>query len=651
MAGKGNRATSGSLYAISMVGSGKLKEHGTDRSGHDAPTLASGVVAAMISVEDDALPKREAGQSSPAKAWLRALELTAPIAKNSSRVLPTVIEELGEKLGEALALLSDQDQLTYRGLAQRMNQYARWASAQALAKGQAICLLMPNRPEYLAVWLGITRAGGVVSLLNTNLAGASLAHCINIVEPQHIIVAAELVETFVSALPHVNSGCKIWSFGNNGGMYPRIDLAVDQCSGKTLTDSEIASVTIEDPALYIYTSGTTGLPKAAKVSHYRLMSWSYWFAGMMDTRSSDRMYDCLPMYHSIGGIAAIGAVLVRGGSVVIQEKFSVRHFWDDIMRWDCTLLQYIGELCRYLVQAPTNSLETKHRLRLCCGNGLRSDVWNNFKNRFRIPQILEFYAATEGNISLYNCEGKPGAIGRIPAFLAHRFPIALVKFDAEQEMPVRNEQGFCVRCAANEIGEAIGKIPDDSTGLSGRFEGYTSKEESEKKILRNVFKQGDAWYRTGDLMRRDNGGYFYFVDRIGDTFRWKGENVATSEVAEAITAFPGVAEANVYGVAIPGTDGRAGMAALVVHDSFNIEKFRKHLVANLPAYARPVFVRICRQMETTTTFKYPKSVLVRDGYNPQATTDKIFLNDLKKQAFVEVDNVLYERIQTGLQIL
>ena len=605
----------------------------------------------MNLIDHDAKPEKQSGRSSPAKAWLRALELTGPIAKDPSRVLPMVIDDLGEEFGESIALLFDQEQLTFSALAQRMNQYARWTLTQGLAKGQVVCLLMPNRPEYFAIWLGITRAGVVVSLLNSNLAGASLAHCINIVKPQHIIIASELMEAFVSARPHIAFDCKVWSFGDHGGEYQRIDDEVNRCSGEKITSSELPPLTIEDSALYIYTSGTTGLPKAAKVSHYRLMTWSYWFAGMMDTQSNDRMYNCLPMYHSIGGVAAIGAVLVKGGSVVIREKLSVRQFWDDITRFDCTLFQYIGELCRYLVKAPPNPLETKHRIRLCCGNGLRPDIWNNFKSRFRIPEILEFYAATEANISLFNCEGKPGAIGRIPAFLAHRFPIALVKFDAEQEKPFRNEQGLCVRCDTKEAGEAIGKIPDDLANLGGRFEGYTSKEESEKKILHNVFKQGDAWYRTGDLMRKDEGGYFYFVDRIGDTFRWKGENVATSEVAEAITVFPDVVEANVYGIVVPGADGRAGMAALVVHDGFNIEKFREHLVKNLPPYARPVFVRICVQIEMTTTFKYPKGGLVRDGYDPKATTDRILLNDSKKQAFIEVDNVLYDRIQTGRQIV
>ena len=217
-------------------------------------------------------------------------------------------------------------------------------------------------------------------------------------------------------------------------------------------------MTIDDRALYIYTSGTTGLPKAANVSHARLMQWSHWFAGMMETGPSDRLYNCLPMYHSVGGIVATGAVLAAGGSVVIRENFSASQFWNDVVQWDCTLFQYIGELCRYLLHTAENPVETEHQIRMCCGNGLRPDIWNSFKTRFRIPRILEFYAATEGNVSMFNVEGKPGAIGRIPSYLAHRFPAALVQFDVEKEEPVRNEQGFCVRTAPNETGEAIGRI-------------------------------------------------------------------------------------------------------------------------------------------------------------------------------------------------
>src|SRR5207247_10169987 len=203
---------------------------------------------------------------------------------------------------------------------------------------------------------------------------------------------------------------------------------------------------------------------------------------------------------------------------------------------------------------------------------------------FRIPQILEFYAATEGNVSTFNFESKPGAVGRIPWFMAHRFPTKIVKFDVEKEQPVRNAQGFCVEAEPNEAGEAIGRILNDPSKPANRFEGYATKAETEKKILRDVFEKGDVWFRTGDLLRQDEQGYFYFVDRIGDTFRWKGENVSTSEVSEAICAFPGVKEANVYGVAIPDTDGRAGMAAVVTKDELDFAAFQTHLVDSLPVY-------------------------------------------------------------------
>jgi fatty-acyl-CoA synthase len=330
-----------------------------------------------------------------AKAWLRALEATAPIASHPLRTLPVLIEELGETIGDAPALLSDRECLSYRALAEEANRYARWGIARGFAKGEAICLMMPNRPEYLAIWLGLTRIGVIVALINTSLAGAALAHSIDVAQPRAIIVAAELADAFESASPHLTTHADAWLHGVAQAALPRIDREIEGLSGVRLTHAELRPVSLDDRALYIYTSGTTGLPKAAVVSHHRVMRWSLWFAGMMDTGPVDRMYDCLPMYHSIGGIVAIGSVLVRGGSVVIREKFSVREFWDDIVRWDCTLFQYIGELCRYLLRAEPHPREREHRLRLACGNGLKADVWNAFKDRFGIPRILEFYAATE----------------------------------------------------------------------------------------------------------------------------------------------------------------------------------------------------------------------------------------------------------------
>jgi fatty-acyl-CoA synthase len=583
---------------------------------------------------------------SASKSWLRALELTAAIPRNRERLLADVIEEISERRGEAPALLSYRERFSYGELTRRANQYAHWALEKGLAKGDVVALLMANRPEYFAIWLGVSSMGAVVALVNTNLAGPSLAHCINIATPKHLIVGGELVEVLTSALESLSVSPEIWVKGPHDSGFQSLDEEIERQPKDRPSRMELSRITIEDRALYIYTSGTTGLPKAANVSHARVLQWSYWFAGMMGAQPSDRMYNCLPMYHSIGGVLVPGAMLVAGGSVVIREKFSASQFWTDIARWDCTAFQYIGEFCRYLLQAPASS-RRENRILLACGNGLAADVWDAFKETFRIPRIIEFYAATEGGVALFNAEGKSGAIGRIPAYLAHRFAPALVRFDVEKSEPVRNEEGFCVRAAANEPGEAIARITSDPANIGSRYEGYTDSGATDKKILRDVFERGDAWFRTGDLMRRDEKGYFYFVDRIGDTFRWKGENVATSEVAEAINAFPGVRQAVVYGVEIPGASGRAGMAALVAEEGLDFAALRGHLANRLPSYARPLFLRLRGEVEVTGTFKYSRMELVREGFNPETVGEEIYFDDAGAQLYRRVDNELFEQIQSG----
>ncbi len=578
---------------------------------------------------------------------LRALRYTTHIAKNPTRVFPQLIEEVAERYGDAPALISDRENLSYRELGMRSNRYARWALAQGVAKGDTVCLLMPNRPEFLAIWIGITRIGGVVALLNTNLMGTALAHCINVVTPKHIIVDAAMLAALQSAQPHCTSNTKTWLHGDAACDLSRIDRAVETLDGAPLTDGERRALTIEDRALFIYTSGTTGLPKAANINHYRLMLATHAFAAVMNTRASDRMYNCLPLYHTAGGVLATGPLLLKGGSVVIRERFSAREFWDEVTRWDCTLLQYIGEFCRYLANSPPHPKERAHRLRLACGNGLRPDVWSEFKERFQIPRIIEFYAATEGNVTIFNFDGKDGAVGRVPWFVAHRFPIKVVRFDIEQQQPVRTADGFCVECDHDEVGEVIGKIIRDASKPAARFEGYATQAETDKKILRDAFEKGDVWFRTGDLMRKDARGYFYFVDRIGDTFRWKGENVSTTEVAEALGAFDGILDANVYGVSVPGRDGRAGMAALVVDGNLNLAALRDHLAGRLPEYARPVFLRIRQNMEMTATFKQRKVDLVAQGFDPQTIGEPIYFSDAAAKAFVRIDAALYQRICAG----
>jgi fatty-acyl-CoA synthase len=575
---------------------------------------------------------------SASKAWLRALELTARIDREPQRTLPKVIDELAARFGDAPALLSDHATLSFGELAGRVNAIARWTQAQGLG-GRTVCLLMRNQPDYLAIWLGITRVGGVVALLNTNLRGDALAHCIKTARAAHIIVDAALKDALDVALAQSQMSATVWVHGNAKSAH--FEGEINGFAAHPLSPDEETGVSLSDRALCIYTSGTTGLPKAANVSHRRIMTWSYWFAGILNTSPADRTMNCLPMYHSVGGIVAIGSVLVSGGSVVLQDKFSTRRFWDDVVRWDCTLFQYIGELCRYLLKAPENANERAHHLRLAFGNGLRADVWNAFRERFNIPHIVEFYAATEGTFSLINVEGEPGAIGRVPPFLKHRFPSALVKFDVARCEPMRDAGGFCVPSVPGEIGEAIGKIASGSAA-GARFEGYTSAEDSDAKVLRNVFAVGDAWFRTGDLMRQDAKGFFYFVDRVGDTFRWKGENVSTFEVAEALNAVPGVIDATAYGVTIPGADGRAGMATLVIAPGFDLKLLHARLTALLPSYARPLFLRISAEIEATETFKQKKALLARDGFDPGKIEDQLYFDN--GAAYVPLDASLFAKI-------
>jgi fatty-acyl-CoA synthase len=577
----------------------------------------------------------------------RTLRRVVPMARRRSRTFPDVAEELAARYGERPALLSAREMLTYAGFNARANRYARWALANGIGKGDVVGLLMPNRPEYPAVWLGVARAGGVTALLNTNLRGAALAHCINLVAPKQLIVADELAEAFASAAPMLTGSLRIWRHGGGQAGNDRIDLAVDALSDAAIPAAERPALTLDDRCLFIYTSGTTGMPKAANVNHYRVLGAMVAFAAVMDAKASDRMYDCLPLYHTVGGVIAVGAPLMVGGSVFIREKFSATQFFDDVVDRNCTLFQYIGELCRYLVNAPEHPKEKRHRLRLCCGNGLRPDVWPAFKARFRIPHIREFYAATEGNALLFNFEDKPGSVGRVPRWLRRIFPITTIRFDLERGMPMRDAEGRCMECAANEVGEMISEIVVDPKRPGQRFEGYADGGESEQKVLRDVFRAGDAWFRTGDLMRRDARGYFYFVDRVGDTFRWKGENVSTSEVAEAITGFPGVLEANAYGVAVPGTEGRVGMAALALEDGADLAALRAHVHAALSPYARPAFLRLQKAIEATSTFKQRKIVLVREGYDPAMVGDPLYFDDPAAGAYVPLDAALHARIVAG----
>jgi fatty-acyl-CoA synthase len=544
------------------------------------------------------------------KSWLGALAAVKILETRPDVTLPALCHELAAAHGARAALIGERERLCYYELSEKIDRYAAWAERAGFPPGETITLLMENCPEYAAIWLGVSQAGCVTALLNTALAVDGLVHCINAASSETLIFSAAFLPIVAAAMKRLPATMRYWMYGGaaTSPSIKRLDVAID-ASPMTERPRNIA---MQGTAVLIFTSGTTGLPKAARLTHRRLIEWSFWFAGLLGIGAEDRLYDCLPMYHSTGGIVAVGAMLVRGGTVIIRERFSASRFWDDIVHEKCTIFMYIGELCRYLTHGPAADQGVEHQLRVCCGNGLSGDVWPVLQARFQIPRIVEFYAATEGSVSLYNCAGKPGAIGHVPAFLAHNFPVVLVKTDPATREIFRGADGLCMICGVDEPGEALGKIADGSDMPSRRFDGYTDETASNRKILRDVLVAGDAWFRTGDMMRRDASGFYYFVERLGETFRWKGENVSAEEVANVIRRCPGILEAIVFGVEVPRCEGRAGMADIKIDGTFTFDVFVRHVEANLPEYARPLFVRVCETLEVTGTFKYKK------GQSPSA---------------------------------
>jgi fatty-acyl-CoA synthase len=592
---------------------------------------------------------RVASEIAYLRGSLRVLGRIGPIAREPGHTIVDEMEATCARFADRTALVSDQGAMTYREFAERCRRYARWARAQNIRKGDTVALMMGNCSDYLCIWMGVALAGGATALINTNLSGQALAHSISIVQAKAVIVSSGYLPTFLAARRFITTQATLWTSGTTHPDASALDPEVAAFDGMPLAPDERTALTIEDRCLFIYTSGTTGLPKAANINHYRILAMARGFSAIMDAQPDDRIYDCLPMYHSNGGVLATWGVLVRGGSVVIREKFSAREFWNEIVRYECTLFFYIGELCRYLVNSPPGPNDRAHKIRLVCGNGLRPDIWDTFVSRFGIRDVREFYAATEGNIALFNMDSRTGSVGRIPKWAERRFVVKIVRFDVEHEEPIRGPDGFCIPCPPGEVGEVIGQILNDPRKPANRFEGYADRAATERKVLRDCFAKGDAWFRSGDLMRRDRDGYFYFVDRIGDTFRWKGENVATSQVSEAITVYPGVSDCTVYGIAMPGCEGRAGMAAIVLGEGedFDLVEFRAHLAKQLPDYARPVFLRIRPALDLTGTFKQRKVDLVRDGADPGAIADPIFFDHPVEKRYVRLDEALWRQLTSG----
>jgi fatty-acyl-CoA synthase len=579
-----------------------------------------------------------------ARGLVRTLARVRALSGASTNLVCDDLEAAVDRWSSRPAIVCGADRLSYAQMDALANRVAHWALGQGLARGQAVAVLLPNRLEYLPIWYGLTKVGVVGALINNQLAGEALAHCLRISGASICIVDDATAAACEAVREQVGPLAQVWSLGRPDAGLRDLPTAIAAMSGSRPRAGVRAGLTARDTALYIYTSGTTGLPKAARITHMRAQLFMRGFAAATGARASDRLYLTLPLYHATGGLCAMGAVLLNGASAVVRDGFSATHFWPEVVEAGATLFVYVGELCRYLAVQPPGPLDRGHRLRLAFGNGLARDVWTVLRDRFAIPEVLEFYGSTEGNVSMFNFDGRIGAIGRVPPYLDRVFNIALVKFDVETEAAVRGPDGLCAPAAPGDVGECLGRIADDARTA---YSGYLDKAASENKILRDVRRHGDRWFRTGDRMSRDAEGYFYFVDRVGDTFRWKGENVSSTEVAEHLMAAPGVEQALVYGVKVGTLEGRAGMAALVVGAGFDLAAFSRHAAASLPAYARPQFLRLTPRLDVTGTFKPRKADLVADGFDPARVAPPLYSRD-EDGGYAPLTPALFQQIMAGV---
>ena len=558
----------------------------------------------------------------------------------SARIKPADLYTLADRLeAQALAipervfLIDGEQRFSYATVNAQADRMAHVFYAKGLRPGDVCAIAMENRPQFFFSWFGLVKLGVVVAFINTQVNGKPLVHALQSTAAKAVVVGEECVANLLGTegLPDV----PLWLVadpsnpfdGDLGCVDRQFGEQIAAAPGTAFTREVRAAITAETTTLLIFTSGTTGLPKAARYSHMRWMSSGDVMEVTLGATCDDVFYCCLPLYHGAAATSVTSTALCAGASIVVRRKFSVREFWPDVRRNGITVFQYIGEICRYLLNQPVVAGEHEHSLRYMLGAGLTPESWQRWLERFGPVQVFEGWGATEANANLINVDNYVGSCGRVPDW--SRTNLRLVRYDVESDSHPRDENGFYQLCQPGEIGEAMGFIVDHPQIGGGRFEGYTSAAASESKIRRNVFQTGDAYWSSGDLLRYDDDGYFYFVDRIGDTFRWKSENVSTLEVADTLSDMPGLELINVYGVQVPEHEGRAGMAAILMQPghAFDPQAFFELTQARLPRYAAPMFVRVSAAADLTSTFKLRKVDLQRQGYGPGLFDDPLFVRD------------------------
>lgn len=546
-----------------------------------------------------------------------------------------------------VAYIFEDKEWTYEQLEHYSNRMGRYFRTRPFSHFDSIAVFMENRPEYIATWLGLSKAGFVGALINTNLRRDVLLHSINAAGCKGIIFGSELkdaIRDIKDKIPDI----ELYQWSELADT-PILEGAVDINKKISTIDSGPLFVQLDhssprDKLIYIYTSGTTGMPKAAVINNLRFMLMTCGVNSMLNLHSDDRIYNPLPLYHTAGGILGAGQALMGGVTVVLRRKFSASNYWSDCVHYECTIAQYIGEICRFLLTVPPSEYDTKHKVRLMFGNGLRPQIWESFVKRFGVKQIGEFYGATEGNSNLVNIDNKIGAVGFIPRYLSALYPVALLKIDEDTGELLRGSDGFCIPCKPGEPGIFVGKI--NPKKVINDFSGYADKKASEQKIIHDVFVKGDRVFNSGDILVMDELGYFYFKDRTGDTFRWRGENVATSEVEAVISNVIGLKDATVFGVEVPGNEGKAGMVAIYdPENSLDLKGLVAKLKKVLPNYAIPRFIRILSELPMTGTFKLQKKDLQQNGFDIKKVKDLIYF--LNNDTFIKMTDEHYNNIITG----
>ena len=539
---------------------------------------------------------------------------------------------------------------TYSEINNTANILAHKLIEDGISHGDKVILFMENRPSYVSTILALNKIGAIGVLINTSLKGEPLIHCINSSDSKKCIFGAELSEPLEGVLSSINITAKsdiYWVQDLPNGNCPEWATDINKILDLSKTDnlSETNNVTAKDIAFYIFTSGTTGVPKAALFPNVKIVASSTNITrGGYRMNSEDCLYNCLPLYHSTGMMLGLCACIHVGASTFIKRKFSASSFWKEVKKYNTTAFIYVGELCRYLsLQDPVDE-EKDNPITKMVGNGLRPDLWDCFRNRFCVERICEIYGASEGNGFFMNLLNKDQTIGMT------NNKIELLEYDIGENKLKKDIDGNFIRVKENQPGLALVEI-----GPNAIFNGYTDKKASDEKIFRNVFNDGDSWFNTGDILKTMDVGFalgrkhYQFVDRVGDTFRWKSENVSTNEVAEILNLFNQVNMANVYGVKIPKSEGRAGMVAFNCElKEFKWSDFSKFVAEKLPKYAQPIFIRIIKELETTGTFKLKKNDLREEAYHlDEIKGDQIYIKKPGNSSYEVLDRSYYDIIMSG----